>query len=61
VYSQEKIKTEVPAVVEKAFMKAFPNTKNKMGKKKMANKAGFKYIREMSVLYMHRAFGKKKK
>lgn len=51
-YSQEKIKTEVPAAVEKAFMKAFPNTKAKWEKEDGKYEAGFKYKgEEMSVLY----------
>ncbi len=55
-YSQEKEgkdkDVEVPSVVEKAFMKAYPNTKAKWEKEDGKYEAGFKYKgEEMSILY----------
>jgi len=55
-YSQEKKDkkegAEVPAVVEKAFQKAYPGTKAKWEKEDEKYEAGFKYKgQEMSVLY----------
>ncbi|WEK69172.1 MAG: hypothetical protein P0Y62_15130 [Candidatus Chryseobacterium colombiense] len=54
-YSQEKKQNkeiEVPSAVEKAFQKAYPNTKAKWEKEAGNYEAGFKYKgQEMSILY----------
>ncbi|KUG13341.1 PepSY-like domain-containing protein [Elizabethkingia miricola] len=55
-YSQEKKEkkenVEVPGVVEKAFQKAYPNTKAEWEKEDGKFEAGFKYKgQEMSVVY----------
>jgi len=56
VYSQEKKQKkeniEVPVAVEKAFQKAYPNTKAEWEKEDGKYEAGFKYKgQEMSALY----------
>ena len=53
-YSQEKKEKEakIPAIVEKSFAKAYPNTKAKWEKEDGKYEAGFKYKgQETSVLY----------